>query len=262
MRTAGISATVITFNEEQNIRDCLESIAWVDEIIVVDAFSTDNTAAICRQYTDRVVQRQWPGHVLQKQFALEQASGAWVLSLDADERLSAEAAAEIRRTVVDGDPAADGFMFPRQSFYLGRWILHGGWYPDRKLRLVRRGRARWTGEDPHDKLVVDGTTGQCSGKIYHYVYRDIAQQLKTVDSFSRITAEQWHRQGVPARLLPLLVRPPLKFLETYVWKRGFLDGMPGFIIAVISSCYVFLKYAKLWELRAAQRASGHKPENG
>lgn len=262
MRTSGISATVITFNEEQNIRDCLESIAWMDEIIVVDAFSTDNTVAICRQYTDRVVQRQWPGHVLQKQFALEQARGQWILSLDADERLSPEAAAEIRRKVVDGSTAADGFVFPRQSFYLGRWILHGGWYPDRKLRLVRRGKGKWTGDDPHDKLVVEGTTEQCSGKIYHYVYRDIAQQLKTVDSFSRITAAQWYSEGVPARLLPMAVRPPLKFLETYVWKRGFLDGMPGFIIAIISSYYVFLKYAKLWELHAARNTRRQKPENG
>jgi len=261
MRTPGISATVITFNEEQNIRDCLESIAWVDEIIVIDAFSTDTTVAICRQYTDNVLQRQWPGHVLQKQFALEQARGQWILSLDADERLSPEAAAEIRQKAVDGGSAADGFMFPRQSFYLGRWIRHGGWYPDRKLRLVRRGRGRWTGDDPHDKLVVEGTTEQCSGKIYHYVYRDIAQQLKTVDSFSRITAAQWRREGMPARVLPMVVKPPLKFLETYVWKRGFLDGMPGFIIAMISSYYVFLKYAKLWELQSAQNTRRHKPEN-
>ena len=246
-----LSVAIITFNEERNIRDCLASVSWADEIVVVDSLSSDATVAVCREFTDRVLQRPWPGHVLQKQYALEQARGAWILCLDADERLSAEAAEEIRAITRTAD-AADGYTFPRRSFYLGRWIRHGGWYPDRKLRLVRRGKGRWTGVDPHDKLVVDGTTRHCAGSILHYVYRDISQQLATVDSFSRIAATQWHRTGMRPHLLPMLVRPVLKFLETYVWKRGMLDGMPGFIIAMISSYYVFLKYAKLWELAHAQ----------
>jgi len=253
MNTPTLSATIITFNEEKNIRDCLASVKWMDEIIVVDAFSTDHTVNICRQYTDKVIQQEWPGHVKQKQFALEQATGGWILSLDADERLSDEAAQEIRGRLQHSTPKADGFTFPRQSYYLGRWIKHCGWYPDRKLRLVRRGKARWTGVDPHDKLVTDGKVEHLSGKIYHYVYHDIAHQLKTSDSFSRITAEQWHQQGKQSTLFPLLVRPPLKFLETYLWKGGVLDGMPGFIISVIASYYVFLKYAKLWELQKIKK---------
>jgi glycosyltransferase involved in cell wall biosynthesis len=256
MNTPRISATIITFNEEHNIRTCLESVRWVDEIVVVDSFSTDNTAAICREYSARVIQRDWPGHVAQKQFALEQAGGEWVISLDADEWLSPEAIEEIRRTVIMGHPAADGYVLPRQSYYLGRWIRHGGWYPDRKLRLVRRGCARWGGEDPHDKLLLSGTAGELKGKILHRVYADIAQQLRTVDSFSTISARQWFRRGRRFSLLAMLVRPPIRFLETYAWKGGFLDGMPGFIIAVISSYYVFLKYAKLWELRRAPPAAG------
>jgi glycosyltransferase involved in cell wall biosynthesis len=259
MSAPKLSATIITWNEEKNIRDCLESIRWMDEIIVVDAFSSDATVARCREYTDTVLQREWPGHVQQKQFALEQATGDWILSLDADERLSPEAAEEIKACILGKPPAVDGFIFPRQSFYLGQWIKHGGWYPDRKLRLVRRGRARWTGEDPHDKLEVPGSTQQLQGKIYHYVYSDISHQLKTVDSFSRITAQQWHRRGMKARLAPLMFKPPLKFIETYLWKGGVLDGMPGFIIAVISSYYVFLKYAKLWELDKAQKAASRQP---
>lgn len=242
-----LSIAVVTFNEEHNIRACLESVSWADEIVVVDSCSSDATVDICRKFTDRIIQRPWPGHVAQKQYALEQTRGRWILSLDADERLSPEAAHEIR-TIIRDKNAADGYTFPRLSYYLGRWIRHGGWYPDRKLRLVRRGRGRWTGQDPHDKLVVEGATGRCAGHIYHYVYRDIAQQLKTVDSFSRITALQWHEQGKRPRLLEMLVRPPLKFIETYLWKLGFLDGMPGLVISVISSYYVFLKYAKLWEL--------------
>jgi len=247
MNAPRISAAIITFNEEKNIKSCLESIQWLDEIIVVDSFSTDRTVEICRQYTDRVLQRRWPGHVRQKQFALEQATGDWILCLDADEQLSPEAAQEIREKILQGAPAADGYIFPRQSYYLGRWICHGGWYPDSKLRLVRRGRARWGGDDPHDKLIVTGKTENITGRILHYVYRDISHQLKTVDSFSTISARQWYDKGAGFNLFMMLVRPPIRFLEMYVWKKGLLDGMPGFIIAVVSSYYVFLKYAKLWE---------------
>ena len=245
---AKISACIITFNEENNIGRCLESIKWVDEIIVVDSYSTDSTVQICKSYTDRVIQRKWPGHVKQKQFALEQASGEWILCLDADEWLSDELSMEIQEKVLKGSGSADGFIFPRQSYYLGRWIRHGGWYPDYKLRLVRNGKAEWTGTDPHDKLVVKGKTEKLEGKILHNVYEDISHQLKTVDSFSTISARQWRKEGRVFSLFLLLFRPPVRFLEMYLWKLGFLDGMPGFIIAVISSYYVFLKYAKLWEL--------------
>ena len=248
MSDSRLSVAIITYNEESNIRDCLASVAWADEIIVVDSFSTDGTIDICSRFGVNVLQREWPGHVRQKQFAMDQATGDWVLCLDADERLSDEAAREIR-AVLQSDPSADGFIFPRQSFYLNRWISHGGWYPDAKLRLVRRGTARWGGEDPHDKLLSDGTVAVLSGKILHYVYRDISHQLKTVDSFSGISAQQWHRQDKRCSLFLLLFRPPVRFLEMYLWKKGFLDGMPGLIIAVVSSYYVFLKYAKLWELQ-------------
>ncbi len=249
MNAPKISAAIITFNEEKNIRQCLESIKWVDEIIVVDSLSTDRTAEICRHYTDRVIQRPWPGHVKQKQFALEQATGDWILSLDADERLSPEAVEEIKSRVLNGPSSVDGFIFPRQAYYLGRWIKHGGWYPDSKLRLVRKGKALWGGQDPHDKLILNGEAERLQGKILHYVYSNITQQLKTVDSFSTVSAEQWHRQGKRFNLFLLLVRPPIRFLEMYLWKRGFLDGTAGFIIAVVSSYYVFLKYCKLWELK-------------
>lgn len=249
MSSPKISATIITFNEEKNIRQCLESVKWVYEIIVVDSFSNDRTAAIAKEYTEKVIQREWPGYVKQKQFALEQATGDWILCLDADESLSPEASEEIKNRILDGSTSADGFMFPRLSFYLGRWIKHGGWYPDRKLRLVRKGKARWGGEDPHDKLILNGEAERLQGKILHYVYSNISKQLKTVDSFSTVSAQQWHSQGKRFNLFLMLVKPPIRFLERYLWKRGFLDGMAGFVIAVISSYYVFLKYCKLWELK-------------
>ena len=243
-----LSVIIITQNEEKNIRACLESIAWVDEIVVVDAYSQDETVAICREFTENIFQRKWPGFAEQKRFALEQATGHWIISLDADEELTAEARDEIRAFLAEAPADCSGCSFPRQSFYLGRWIRHGGWYPDRKLRLVRRGRARWTGDDPHDKLTPDGPVHNLGGNINHYVYRDISHQLGTVDSFSTITARQWHDQGRRAGVAVMLAKTMGKFFETYIWKLGLLDGMPGFIISVISSYYVFLKYAKLWEL--------------
>jgi glycosyltransferase involved in cell wall biosynthesis len=260
MATPKLTAAIITFNEEHNICRCLESVRWMDELIVVDSFSTDRTVELARQYTGKVVQRPWPGHVKQKQFALEQGSGQWVLSLDADEELSSDAAEEIRAALAAADAAVNGFSFPRQSFYLGRWIRHGGWYPDRKVRLVRRGHARWGGDDPHDKLVADGKTRDLSGKINHYVYRDISHQLRTVDNFSRITAGQWHEQGKRAGAGAMIFKSIGKFFETYIWKLGMLDGMPGFIISVISAYYVFLKYAKLWELQKG-KASGNTKQH-
>ncbi len=242
-----ISAVIITHNEGKNINDCFESIKWVDEIVVVDSLSTDNTVEICKKYTSHIIQRPWPGHVAQKQFALEQATGDWILSLDADERLAPGAQEEIKKEVLLEASPVDGYIFPRHSYYLGRWINHSGWYPDYKLRLIRKGRGRWGGVDPHDKLMVDGPAKTLKTEILHYVYRNLSHQLMTVDSFSDITVRQWREKGKQFYLLSLVARPPLKFLECYIWKRGFLDGLPGFVIAVNSSFYVFLKYAKLWQ---------------
>lgn len=243
-----LSVTIITFNEGENIRDCLENIKWADEIIVVDSFSTDKTVEICRQYTDNVIQRKWPGHVDQKQFALEQATGDWVLSLDADERLSEGAIREVQDEIRSGKASVDGYIFPRKAYYLGQWINYGGWYPDRKLRLVKKGTAYWSGTNPHDKLIIKGSTKCLKNDILHYVYRDISHQLETVDNYSRIVANIWHKEGMKFSLFSLLIRPLASFFRTYFWKRGFLDGIPGIIVSATTSYYVFLKYAKLWEL--------------
>lgn len=243
-----ISACIITFNEEKNIRDCLESVKWVDDIVVVDSLSQDNTIRICREYTDRVFQIDWQGHVKQKNCALEHAKNDWVLCLDADERISPELKEEIERQLSKDDIGVDGFWFPRHSFYLGRWIDHGGWYPDYKIRLFKKSKGRWGGKDPHDKVILNGATKQLSGELLHFVYKNLSHQLQTVDSFSTITAKGMDSESKKFSMTELLIRPPLKFFEVYLIKKGFLDGLPGFIIAVTSSFYVFLKYAKLWEL--------------
>lgn len=246
-----ISVSIITFNEEHNLIDCLESVRGCDEIVVVDSFSTDRTVEIARRYTDRVIQRAWPGYVAQKNFALEQCTGDWILCLDADERCTPELRDEIRGALVVSDSTV-GYTMSRHTRYLGRWINHGGWYPDRKLRLVRRGRARWEGVDPHDKLVADGPTADLQGEIHHFTYRSFAHQLRIVNKFSDVAVDEWIKEGRLPSLFLMLFHPPIKFLECYVWKLGFLDGLAGFIIAVTSSFYAFAKHVKLWE-------KGHSP---
>lgn len=240
-----ISAVVICGNEEKNIGDCLESLKWCDEIVVVDSMSTDRTPEIARTYTSKVIQRPWPGYVAQKNFALDQATGDWILSVDSDERCTPELREEIRREL----PAAavDGFLVKRHVHYLGRWINHGGWYPDYKLRLVRRGKAKWTGVDPHDKLVTDGTTRKLKGELVHFTYRDFRHQLKTIQAYSDVVVDEWVKEGRRFSLLKAVFHPPAKFLGCYVWKLGFLDGWPGFVIAAASAFYVFVKQVKLWE---------------
>lgn len=241
-----IAAAVICQDEEDRIAACLESVAWCDEIVVVDAGSRDRTALIAEKRATRVVRNAWPGYVAQKNFALEQTTADWILCLDADERCTPELADAIRRALA-GDPAVAGFAVRRHVFYLGRWIGHGGWYPDWKLRVVRRGRARWGGADPHDKLLSDGPVARLDADLVHLTYRDFADHLRTVQRFSDVVSDAWLRAGRRPSLLRAALHPPVKFLECFVWKQGFRDGWPGFVIAATSAFYVFAKHVKLWE---------------
>lgn len=247
-RRATLSVCVIAGNEEDRIGDCLDSVAWADETVVVDSRSADRTAEIARARGARVIVRDWPGYVAQKNFALEQATCDWVLCLDADERVSPRLAESVRGVLAEDPGTVDGYRMARRTWHLGRWILHGGWYPDRKLRLVRRGRARWGGVDPHDRLDADGPVGTLPGDIEHHTYRDIADHLRTIDRFTTIGARELHARGRGGASWRMFVHPPLRFLKMYLLKAGFLDGLPGFVVAVLGGYYVFLKYAKLWEL--------------
>lgn len=240
-----ISACIITFNEESRIRDCLESVKWADEIIVVDSFSTDKTVDICREYTERVYQRAWTGHIDQKNYAIGLAKNDWILSLDADERLSPGLILEIQEAIRNpGDTV--GFLFPRCTFYLNRWIYHGDWYPNYQLRLLRKGFGQFQGTNPHDRVFVNGKTRYLKCDIYHFTYDNFSHQLKTIDSYSNIFADVTER-GKGFSLFQLIFRPLCKFMRIYIMKMGFLDGLPGFIIATSSAFYVFAKYVKLWE---------------
>lgn len=242
-----LSIAVITKNESDRIHHLLEGADIADEVVVVDSGSIDRTVHICRGAGAKVIHREWQGYAAQKQYAMEQCRGAWVLNLDADEALSREAKNEILLALRDVPDEVAGFSMPRLSRYLNTWIRHGGWYPDRKVRLVRRDRARWVGDGIHERLEVRGHIRKLNHPILHHVYRDIADQVKTINTFSTVTAEH-RRRARSGRYVWLGVLHAFgKFLECAVWKLGLLDGIPGLIIAVNSSFYVFLKHAKTWE---------------
>ncbi|NUO08374.1 MAG: glycosyltransferase family 2 protein [Candidatus Brocadia sp.] len=250
-----ISACIITLNEESRIHDCLESIKWVDEIIVVDSFSTDKTVDICREYTSRVYQRAWPGNIDQKNYTIGLAKNDWVLCLDADERLSPGLAEEIKEAV-NNPGNSIGFFFPRRSFYLGRWICHGDWYPDYQLRFFKKGYGQWQGTNPHGRVIVDGKTRYLKHDLYHFNYKNFSHQLRTIDNYSTVFANVMTGRGRGFSLFQLIFRPLFKFIRGYFLRKGFLDGLPGFVIAVSSAFYLFVKYVKLWE-----RAQDNKVKN-
>lgn len=241
-----ISASIICKNEEHNIEECLRSVSWCDEIVVVDSGSTDRTVELARRYTDKVLFHEWPGYVAQKNFALDQTTGDWVICLDADERCTPELKEAILREIPSANGLA-GFEVRRHVHYLGRWINHGGWYPDWKLRVIRRGCARWGGVDPHDKLIPDGPVRRLDAELHHFTYRDFAHQIRIINHFSDVVVAEYLKQGRKPSLLQAIFHPLGKFFECYLWKLGFLDGFPGFVIAVGSAFYIFARYVKLWE---------------
>jgi glycosyltransferase involved in cell wall biosynthesis len=251
---ATLAVCVVTLDEEDRIGDCLASVAWADELLVVDSGSADGTVSIARGRGARVIVRDWPGYAAQKNYAQDQVASDWVLSIDADERVTPELAEQIRGLLAAAPAGLAGASVPRRTWYLGRWIRHGGWYPDRKVRLVRRGRGRWEGGPVHERLVADGAVRELDGDLLHYTYRGIADHLRTIDRFTTEAARGMAARGRRGAAIGMLVNPPLKFLKMYVLAAGFLDGLPGFVVAVLGSYYVFLKYAKLWELTRAGRS--------
>jgi glycosyltransferase involved in cell wall biosynthesis len=245
-----VSAIVVCFNEEHNIGACLGSLRWCDEIVVVDSFSTDRTVEICRQYTDRVVQRKWSGYRDQKAFAHSLATKEWVLLIDSDERVSPELCAEIKESLLSCDSSCVGFAVPRVVFYLERWWWRGDWYPDYDVRLFRRDRATWGGTEPHEKILVDGKVCRLRNALQHFSYRDIEDHVQRINRFTSISSRELFNGKRRWRLRDALLRPAFRFFRCYFLKRGFLEGFAGFYVAATAAVYVFLKYAKLWELES------------
>jgi len=238
-----LSAAIITLNEERNVPRVVESLRCCDEILIVDSGSTDRTVEIAEKLGARVLENPWPGYAAQKNFAADHCSNNWILSLDADESLSEALESEIWQIKKKG-AQYDAYTVPRMAQYLGRWILHSGWYPDRKVRLYDRRRARWVGDFVHESVKVDGSIGRLESNLLHFTCNSLSEHLRTMDRYTTLAAEQLVSQGRHASWGQLLLNPPWTFIRTYVLMRGYMDGPEGLAIAYMAAFYNFLKYAK------------------
>jgi glycosyltransferase involved in cell wall biosynthesis len=247
-----LSVIVITKNEEKSIRDCLESIVWADEIIVVDSGSTDNTIDMCREYTDRILMTDWPGPGAQRNRAIDMATGDWILALDADEWVTPELKAEIQAVIREpGDKVA--FEMPRLSSYCSRYMRHCGWWPDRITRLFKRGSARFNAELIHDHMIVDGKTGRLSNHLMHESFEDLINVLGKVNRYSTDSAHVMFSHGKKSSLLTAIAHGLWSFVYTYIIRAGFFDGREGFMLAVSNAEGTYYKYLKLMYLERSEK---------
>jgi len=247
-----VSVTLITLNEAEHIAEAIDSARWADEVLVVDCGSTDRTVEIARSRGALVLCREWSGYVDQKNFAAERASHDWILSLDADERITPALAAEIRALLAMAPPMR-GYRVPRVTHYLGRWVRTTDFYPDYQTRLYDRRAARWRGKYVHESVAVDGPVGQLHSELEHYSYRNLRDHLDRINHYTTLAARQMHESGRRSGPLHLLVHPPAAFLRNYVLRRGILDGTAGLTISLMNAYSVFLKFAKLWEMQRGQK---------
>ena len=241
-----ISACIISFNEEQNIEDCLKSLENVaDEIVVVDSFSTDRTVEIASRYTDSIYHEEFVGYIEKKNLAVSKAKHDWILSLDCDERLSPELSSSILAIKEKLDEQQLAYRMPRKTFYVYRWLNHC-WYPDKKVRLFNKHKAHWGGINPHDRVIVgEGSISDLAGDLQHYSFNSISDHLQTMDKLSEIGAREIIASGRHVSLFDPLTHGLWTFIRLYFFKRGFLDGLAGFIVSVLSSMHAFVKYSKV-----------------
>jgi len=238
-----ISATIITLNEQKNIVRAIESLRCCDEVVVVDCGSNDRTMEAAANLGARVLESRWRGFAGQKNYAAQEASHDWILSIDADEALSEALEAEIWQIKKSG-PAFDGYTVPRMAKYLGRWILHSGWYPDRKVRLYDRRKARWVGDFVHESVRVEGAVGHLKSNLLHYTCDTLSEHIRTMDRYTTLAAEEMAALGRRVRWHDLVLDPVWTFVRSYFLKAGFLDGVEGLTIAYMSAFYNFVKYSK------------------
>ncbi|HET8859510.1 glycosyltransferase family 2 protein [Marivirga sp.] len=249
-----LSVTIITYNEEKNIQACIESVLDVaDEIIVVDSFSKDKTAEICQAFSKvKFMENPFSGHVEQKNFAISQSNHEFVLSLDADERLSEKLKEEILEWKNNENPVTDAFSMPRLNNYCGKWIRHSGWYPDRKVRLWNKNKGKWGGSNPHDKVILNENSNSqnLKGQILHYTYQNTTQHDEQIEKFTSIAAQESFRKNKKVFILPhLILYPFYSFIKVYFVKLGILDGYYGLVLSLKHSRYKYLKYFKLYQLK-------------
>jgi glycosyltransferase involved in cell wall biosynthesis len=242
---ATIAVIIITRDEEQNLPRLLASVGFADEIIINDSGSRDRTLVIARQHNCKIIQSEFAGFGAAKQAALNQAESDWVLSLDADEEIDATLADSIKKAIAS--PSVDGYEINRKSQFLGRWIMHSGWYPDYLPRLFRRDRGHFTNDTVHERIEISGALSRLGGHILHYTDPDIEHYLEKLNRYTTLSADSLRQQGRRFKTLDILVKPPATFIKMYLLKSGFHDGIQGLILALLSSFHVLCKYAKLWE---------------
>lgn len=244
---AKVSVIIITYNEEKNIGRCLSSIDWVDEIVVVDSQSTDDTKKVASEFTQKVFDITWEGFGKAKDFAKDEASHQWILSVDADEVVPEDLKEEIQK-ITKSEDSFNGYYIPRKSNFLGKWIKHGGWYPDYVLRLFKKDKAGFNHSMVHEKVEVNGRIGYLRNALLHYTDPNFDHYLEKLNRYTSLGAEELFKKGKRTKLFDVMFRPLAVFLKMYFVKRGFLDGLSGFILAVSSAFHVFSKYVKLWHL--------------
>lgn len=238
-----ITATIITLNEERNVVRVVESLRCSDEILIVDSGSTDRTVELAEKLGVRVLEAGWLGYAAQKNWAAEHASNEWILSLDADEALSEALEAEIWNLKKSG-PEYDAYTMPRLARYLGRWIYHSGWYPDRKVRLYHRDKAKWVGDFVHESVQASGRVGHLHSNILHFTCDSLSEHVKTMDRYTTLAAQELAARKMTVPLTRLIVDPAWTFIKTYFFQCGFMDGPEGLTIAQMAAFYSFLKYSK------------------
>lgn len=247
-----LTVILITKNEADNIRACIESVAWADEIVVVDSGSIDDTVSICQELGAQVHVHDWPGFGVQKNRALGYATKEWVLSLDADERVTPELRGDIERAL-KADGEYDAYLVPRLSNYCGRFMRHSGWYPDLLPRLFKRGSARFSDDLVHERLIVEGVTGKLEGLLLHYAFDDMEEVLHKVNQYSTAGAAMMHKRGRKSSLTGAVVRGLWSFFRTYILRGGILDGREGFMLAVSNAEGTYYRYLKLMLLNKNQK---------
>jgi len=242
-----LSIIIITKNEQDNIKDCLESVKWADEIIVVDSGSTDKTEGICRKYTNNFYVKDWPGFGIQKQRALDLASHEWVLSIDADERVTPDLRDDIIEKI-NQNSSIYGYLIPRLSSYFGKDIHHAGWYPDYTLRLVKRQKSYFTKDIVHEKMIVNGSTQKLANHFLHYPFKNVGHHFQKLNDYSTLSANKMYKEGRRVSWISIVLKTLLAFIRSYILKLGILDGWPGFTVSASTSLSVYMKYVKLKEL--------------
>jgi len=247
----GLSVVIITHNEEENIGACLESVKWADEIIVVDSESSDRTEEICRSFGVNFIKEPWQGFAQQKNSAIEKATQDWILSLDADERVTPELKKEITTVLASVNPK-DGYFIARKNFFLGRWIRRCGWYPDYNLRLFRRGKGLFGIREVHEAIKIKGVSGLLKSPMEHHTYKSLNDFMVRLDRYSTLAARELLKEKKSYGIFHIVFRPFYTFISMYFLRLGFLEGYYGLVISVLYAFYTFLKYIKLRELQGSE----------